>query len=425
MVELNDPYGGGYFATRDRWQARKAADVEMASAEADAQYKMALIAKQQQDALEEARLRPYEDKKREAELDKIYGESRAKRLSNAKEQMEYVRQVIGPIVMASSSGKMPEMAARAAIEREVLRAREQNIITDDQMLPLLQAGPKEWEIFLKQGLTIKDQRAAPPSPELFYQGNTATQKAWDPDKGAYVVVGSRPTFAPGVNINMPAGETAFAKESGKLLAQRKFEIVGSGERAANALPQLSQLGDLMSSGVKTGPASSITLPLRAFARDVGVDVDAVAESLGVPLGDVVSQEDFERLSAQVIIDGFEKFKGNLNEKEVGLAMNSFGNLGRSEEANISAIAAAMAAAELAAEDGARAVQAGTSNDLIQLATERARRGTDKFKQLKSQYESQIKSARPAAAEKRGEAPAGVPPDLWEVMTPEERAAWQK
>lgn len=418
MVELNDPYGGGYFATRDRWKAREAAD-------ADTAYKLALISKSQRDAMEAERLRPYEDLKRQYDLAKLAGEVRGKEFTTAKQQNEYVRQRIGPIVMAHARGELPDMAARAAIEQEVLRARDQFGIGDDEAQMLLQAGPQDWGRYIEQSLPVKEQRAAPPSPELFYQGDTATQKQWNPRTGAYEVVGQRKTFAPGMQINMPVGETAYTKESGKLLAKQRFEIVGSGERAASVLPKLSQLGDLLSSGVKTGPASSMTLPLRSFARDVGVDVDAVADSLGIPLGDVVSQEDFERLSTQVIIDGFEKFKGNLNKKEVDLAMNAFGNLGRSEEANISAIAAAMAAAELAAEDGARAIQAGTSNDLIQLETERARRGTDRFKHMKAQYESQIKASRSDMGGVQGEAPPGVPPELWGVMTPEERAAWQK
>lgn len=212
---------------------------------------------------------------------------------------------------------------------------------------------------------------------------------------------------PLVSVNN-SGETAFDKESAKKLAGLQSDIVSAGELAAGTLPNFAQLSTLLGSGVQTGAVASSTLPLRAFARDLGVDLDASAKALGVNFGDVVSQQDFDRVSRQVIIDGFAKFKGNLNEKEVELAVNAFGNLGRTPEANISAIAAGMAAAQLAAEDGARAIQAQSSADVRALSAERARRGTGRFTQLKKQYEEQIKANRQQAAPTAAGPPAGAP-----------------
>lgn len=202
MVELNDPYGGGYFATRDRWQARKAADIGMAGAEADAQYKLALIAKQQQDALEAARLAPYEAQKREWELAKLQGEVGRGQLDTAQKQNEYVRQRIGPIVAAHARGELPEMAARTAIEREVLRAREQFGIGDDEVRTLLQAGPQDWGRYIEQSLSVEQQRAAPPAPVSIYQGDRVEQRRWNPRTYQEEVVGGGGRWNPNAGVNV-------------------------------------------------------------------------------------------------------------------------------------------------------------------------------------------------------------------------------
>lgn len=226
MVELNDPYGGGYFATRDRWKAREAAD-------ADTAYKLALISKSQRDAMEAERLRPYEDLKRQYDLAKLAGEVREKEFTTAKQQNEYVRQRIGPIVMAHARGELPDMAARAAIEQEVLRARDQFGIGDDEVQMLLQAGPQDWGRYLEQSLPVKEQRAAPPSPELFYQGDTATQKQWNPRTGAYEVVGQRKTFAPNAGVRIELNTKDKLAEANRLRDDLRTEIAPLNELAKN------------------------------------------------------------------------------------------------------------------------------------------------------------------------------------------------
>lgn len=201
-MNLQDPYGGGYFATRDRWQARKAADVEMAGAEADTQYKLALIAQGQREAEEAARMAPYEAQKRELELSGMKGKLDAGALDTAKKQNEYVRQRIGPIVAAHARGELPEMAARAAIEQEVLRAREQFGIGDEEVQTLLQAGPQDWGRYIEQSLSVEQQRAAPPAPVSIYQDDRVVQKRWNPRTYQDEVVGEGPRFSPNAGVNV-------------------------------------------------------------------------------------------------------------------------------------------------------------------------------------------------------------------------------
>lgn len=196
-MELQDPYGGGYWNTRDRWQQREATD-------ADTAYKLALIAQGEREAQEAARLAPYEAQKRALELEGMQGKLGREKLSTAKEQNEYVRQRIGPIVAAHARGELPEIAARATIEQEIMRARSQFGIGDAEVQTLLQAGPKEWGMYLAQAQSVDKQMAPPPAPVALYQGDRVVQKRYNPRTFQEEVVGEGPRFNPkgGVNVTL-------------------------------------------------------------------------------------------------------------------------------------------------------------------------------------------------------------------------------
>lgn len=226
----------------------------------------------------------------------------------------------------------------------------------------------------------------------------------DPRVDELLAGGATVSRRPPIAINMPPGETAFKRKSGQNLADMQFKFVETGDRAASSLPIFSQLSDLLSRGTQTGAVTSLTLPLREIATDLGVDVNKIGEALGVNAGEITSQQDFNRLAARVVIDSFEQFKGNLNPQEVKIALDAAANLGKTPEANASAIAAGMAAAQIAAEDGARAAAAQSGDEVRTVAVERARRGVDRFKMLKGQFEQQILSSRPAPQPQQPQAP---------------------
>lgn len=181
-----------------------------------------------------------------------------------------------------------------------------------------------------------------------------------------------------------AGETSFAKETGKLLGQRAGQYVQAGSTAANMEQSLTQLGGLLQSGTPTGSLQPAVTTLQGIAADLGLDLTGVAQAAGVQLGNLQSKEEFDRLSSALVIDGFDKFKGNLNQQEVRLAMGAFPSLGKGEEGNRLAIASLLASARLAQERAARAAQIGSKEEMQRFEAEIARSGTSQFERARQE-----------------------------------------
>lgn len=161
----------------------------------------------------------------------------------------------------------------------------------------------------------------------------------------------------GVTINNTS-ETAYAKANAKMLVSAIESTVQAGDVAANMLPGLQEAGDLLVAGVSTGRGQELLLPLQQIADDFGLNLNSVAEGLGIAPEEIAKKEEFVRVSTELIINGFSKFKGNLNQKEVEMARAAFANFGRSEMANKMAVASLMASAELAVERRRGALAAG-------------------------------------------------------------------
>lgn len=206
---------------------------------------------------------------------------------------------------------------------------------------------------------------------------------------------------PLVSINN-AGETAFSKEFGKTQAQRAGGYLEAGNTAANMEQSLTQLSGLLASGVPTGSLQPAVTGLQGVAADLGIDLSGVAKAAGVDLGRLETKEEFDRVSTALVIDGFEKFKGNLNQQEVKLAIDAFPRLGRGEEGNRLAIASMLASARLAQERAAEAAQLGSGAEMRQFEAKVARAGTQRFEQIRKDILASLPAQKPAQ-------PSGPPP----------------
>lgn len=196
-----------------------------------------------------------------------------------------------------------------------------------------------------------------------------------------------------VTINQGVEETAFDKQRGKNLGEQITGLIASGRSAVGKEQSFRQMGDLLTQGVTTGTIQPALTSLRALADDLGVDFDSIVENLGFEIENIGSQQEFQRLARSVVIEGFEKFKGNLNQKEVDIALDAFANLGRTEEANIKAIAAGLAAQRVARERGASAAQVTSEADARALSQQIIEQGVDRFEQLRSQFEAELREQR--------------------------------
>lgn len=235
---------------------------------------------------------------------------------------------------------------------------------------------------------------------------------------------------PLVNVNV--GSEKFGETLNKQSAERINQLVETGRSAVATEQNLVQMGDLLVEGVQTGAAQPALTSIQAVAEDFGINIEGVAERAGIEnLSNLSGKEEFDRLAKTVIIEGFEKFKGNLNDREVKLAMDAFANLGRSEEANVEAIASLRASQAIAKERGRRASQVDSRAEAKALEGELFEDTVEKFKTLKSEFETDIRDRMQANNQRSREAgvpqtaiDSGVDERLWQAMTPEEREAFQ-
>lgn len=208
--------------------------------------------------------------------------------------------------------------------------------------------------------------------------------------------------SPLVNINN-AGETAFSKEFSKAQATRLAGTIEAGNLAGTMEQSLVQLGQSLAQGVGTGSIQPALAGLQGVADDLGLDLTQVAKGAGIDLGKLSDKEEFDRLSKALAIDGFEKFKGNLNAQEVRMAVDAFPQLGKSEEGNRIAIASLMASARLAQERAAEASQITSTKEARLFEGAKARAGTQRFQELRKEILDGMKASKA----QQGAAEAGI------------------
>lgn len=220
------------------------------------------------------------------------------------------------------------------------------------------------------------------------------------------------------NVKLPPAESKFNETLGKGEADEILKIREAGSQAQLIAPELSQLVELASTtDFKSGSLQPLVTAFQGVAADLGIDMRGALKDAGIAdIGDLATKQQADRLFNRIVLDNFEKIKGNLNRQEVQIALSTFGSIGTSEEANIDAIAAAQAASILARETSELTRDATTLQEGRKVLKAKNERGTEKFMQLKEKIKNDIMA-------KRGntEAPEGIDPAVWEAMTDEEKA----
>jgi hypothetical protein len=223
-------------------------------------------------------------------------------------------------------------------------------------------------------------------------GNEIYEVQYNPDGS---VKGYQNLSGGGQTINVGGqGPTPYQEESQKLDAKRRSAVIERGQTAVNQLPAIqTAIGLIEQADTQTGGLQPALTGLQGVAADLGVDLESAAQSVGVNLGNLSKKQEFDRLTKKVIIDGFEQFKGNLNQKEVQLAIDAFANLGKDEDANMRALAYTQAAAELARERRVKAANAYTRDQFNALMNEIDQRGPDRLRERAQQLLEQMRENR--------------------------------
>lgn len=207
-------------------------------------------------------------------------------------------------------------------------------------------------------------------------------------------------------------------------------VIESGEVAVRQERSLTEVADILSDPkVQTGALQPAITGLQGLADDLGVNLEGMASELGINIGNLASKQEFDRLTTEVIIDGFDKFKGNLNAQEVRLAVSAFANFGKSEDANIMATASLLASARIAAksaEDLQRAMFNGDNQGVADAVNRRFSTDVDEFKEMRDKIASEIRGKREQGKVVLPQAAidAGITPAMWAVMPEADRALFK-
>mgnify|MGYP000025698581 CR=1 FL=1 len=146
--------------------------------------------------------------------------------------------------------------------------------------------------------------------------------------------------------------------------------------------------------VDTGALEPLIIGVQGVAEDLGFDFNNILQEAGFEgVGDLSSKENLDTLLNRLLINSFEKFKGNLNDREVRIAQSANANVGRSKEANIRAVATNLAASEIARQRRDNAIDVMGPEGVSTFRESLRETGTDRFIELRNQYEEQILSGQ--------------------------------
>jgi len=194
------------------------------------------------------------------------------------------------------------------------------------------------------------------------------------------------------NVNTGDNITPFEEVRGKEAAKSVEEARIAADEASVVENQLIDLqNSLAEPGMQTGSVQGLVTPIQAFADSVGVDTQNwVENATGLDLGNTSDKEEFDRITKDLVTRVFGRFKGNLNDREVRIALGAIPNLGTTFEGNIRAIASMRAAAKLAQERGDSLGAARSAEEANSLRSDFNRASTERYQELTSQYEDQIR-----------------------------------
>jgi hypothetical protein len=215
-----------------------------------------------------------------------------------------------------------------------------------------------------------------------------------------------------VNNNMK-GETKFDEEFGKNLATRAIDIMDAGQQAPSKIAQYQALGSALQN-TYTGTGGDSILSARRAAQSLGFDV-----------GEVGDAEFAKALGNQIALQlrspsGGAGMPGALSDKDREFLVSMVPNLQKTPEGNARLV-------DMMTKVEERNMQ------VSQLARDYMSRNGGRLDYGFYDELAQWSNQNPLFpdAEDPAQAPAGnttppadVPPELWDVMTPEERALWQ-
>lgn len=302
------------------------------------------------------------------------------------QQMQQAAQRALEVRAALQSGNVP-LAMQTLQQAPDSPQKQQalQLLSEGQVEPVLQMNNSMIRNFEQMG----QLESGPTQPSSVREYQFARQQGYE---GSYQDFITQQKKSGATNISVNTGDK-FGTEMGKSMAERRAQIIDTGQSAVGTEQNLMQMADLMSSGeVQTGSLQPLVTSLQGVAADFGVDIGKAAETVGIEnVGNLDKKEEFDRLSKQVIIDGFEKFKGNLNNREVQLAQDAFANMGRSEDANKRAIASGLAAAQISRERAIEMNDATTPEAVRGVTSQLLRGDTQRFENLRKQYLEQIQT----------------------------------
>jgi len=185
-----------------------------------------------------------------------------------------------------------------------------------------------------------------------------------------------------------------------LTDQFKNDLTQASEAATQAtglLEEVNRATNLLSQGdFTTGSVRPVLTGLRGIAEDLGVSIDPALREAGVEnLGDVSDAQSFAAFSANLTTRLAERLPGNLNQQEINLISSASSQLGKTPEANASALAAFRAGAELAQRNASRLTEAAAqgTQELIAEQRRQRERGTEEFETLSERYKQEILEQR--------------------------------
>jgi hypothetical protein len=182
----------------------------------------------------------------------------------------------------------------------------------------------------------------------------------------------------------------FMERMDEVSADQAAERTEAGTVARNLRQTLVDIEDTITSpGLETGAVQPLITPIQALAESVNVNLTEIADRAGIPLGDLETKEEFNRLSNILTTEMFSKFKGNLNDREVRIAQESVTNLGASPEANRKAVASLLASAEIADEYATRVSQVKNREEYLALEKEKTERGAEEFKRRRDEISERL------------------------------------
>jgi len=209
-----------------------------------------------------------------------------------------------------------------------------------------------------------------------------------------------------------AGENEFQKVFGRGQAERYNTMISTGDQANGLLGDVQALREL-GTQIETGKGAQAIASLGPYAEALGIKID------GLPAAQAYEAV-VARMAPRLRVPG----SGAQSDFELQQFMKSLPSLGNTPEGNavIANTMEGIAKNQRQAADIAR--RAGTNEMTRQQADKALQALPDPFTAWRGARQSMPPRPAPAPATPQTAAPpAGVDPNLWQHMTPEERKLW--